>query len=160
VLWTPDLPGREHDFEGLLDPARVLGLELQSLAMREPGDLDSAFAAAGAERVDALLMLSNFLFARIARRLADAAIGNRLPMMAEVKAYAEAGGLMAYGANDLAQFRRVAVYVDRILKGAKPADLPVEQPTTFDFVINLKTAQVLGLTIPPTVTYQATELIQ
>ena len=105
-------------------------------------------------------MIRNPLHTRHQKQIADLGIKNRLPSMHETSDYVEAGGLVSYSANDAEQFRRAAYYVDRILKGAKPADLPVEQPTKFEFVINLKTAKQIGLTIPPNVLARATRLIK
>ena len=122
--------------------------------------MDAAIAALAARRPDTVVVASDpFLTARV--REVVTAIGRlRLPAMFGFKEHVTAGGLMSYGANFLDVHRRAATYVDKILKGAKPADLPVEQPTKFDFVVNLKTAQTLGLTMPPSVMQQATEVIQ
>jgi putative ABC transport system substrate-binding protein len=114
-------------------------------------------AAAGS---DALLVLPNMFFLRNAERVLGLAAEHRLPAAYDVRLFPEAGGLMSYGARVASLYRRAATYVDRILKGAKPADLPIEQPTSFDFVINLAAAQALGLTIPESVLQQATEVIQ
>jgi putative ABC transport system substrate-binding protein len=137
-----------------------LGLRLQSLEVRSPAEFDQAFAAMTREHADALVLISNALFFSHRRQLAELAVRHRLPAMFHSREYAEVGGLMAYGANGEDLYRRAAAYVDKILKGAKPADLPVEQPTAFEFVINLKTAQALGLTIPPHLLFQATEVIR
>jgi putative tryptophan/tyrosine transport system substrate-binding protein len=111
-------------------------------------------------QAQALILPPIALFGAYRARLAELALASRLPTMAADPGYAQAGGLMDYGGNILESWHRAATYVDKILKGAKPADLPVEQPTTFEFVINLKTAQGLGLTIPPTLLFQATEVIR
>jgi putative ABC transport system substrate-binding protein len=110
--------------------------------------------------VSALIMVTGGLFNRYAERIADLAIKNRLPAMNERSEYVEAGGLVSYSANDLEPFRRAAVYVDKILKGAKPADLPVEQPTKFELIFNLKTAKQIGLTIPQSVLFRADRVIK
>jgi putative ABC transport system substrate-binding protein len=160
VLWNAANPASQARFEETQEAAHVLGVRLQSLAIREPSDLDPAFEAAVRERTAALITLRDSLTLAHQAQLVEWAARQRLPAMYEDRAWTGAGGLMAYGANVPHMYRRAAYYVDRILRGTKPADLPVEQPTTFDFVINLKTAQALGLTIPPHVLLQATELIQ
>jgi len=111
-------------------------------------------------RTDAVILGETTVFIAERRRIADLAVTHRLPMMFAAKEYAEAGGLLSYGTDYLDLFRRAATYVDKILKGAKPADLPVEQPTKFELVINLKTAKALGLTIPPSLLQRADEIIQ
>jgi putative ABC transport system substrate-binding protein len=125
--------------------ARALKIQLQSLEVRGPNpDFEAAFHAAAKARVSALITVNTSLFNRYPRRIADLAIKNRLPSMYEASDFVEAGGLMSYASNDAGNFRRAAVYVDKILKGAKPADLPVEQPIKFEFVINLKTAKQIA----------------
>ena len=138
---------------------RTLGVQLQVLEIRDVADYEAAFAAAGVEQADALMMGGNIHILNRARVISLAARG-RLPAMYTNSLAVHEGGLMAYGTNALDLRRRAAIYVDKILKGTHPATLPVEQPTTFDFVINLKTAQALGLTIPQHVLLQATEVIQ
>ena len=129
--------------------ARSLGVQLQLLEARGPNEFDGAFAAMAKERVEALLVLSDVIFNSHRTRLVDLAARSRLPAAYGVRESVEAGGLMSYGPSFLDFYRRSAAYVDKILKGAKPADLPVEQPTKFELVINLKTAKALGLTVPP-----------
>ncbi len=140
--------------------ARSLGVQLQLLEARGPNEFDGAFAAMAKERVGALLVLSDVIFNSHQTRLADLAARSRLPAAYGVRESVEAGGLMSYGTSFLDLYRRSAAYVDKILKGAKPGDLPVEQPTTFELVINLKTARALGLTIPPSLLRRADEVIQ
>ena len=140
-------------------PSQTLGVRLQVLEIRDVADYEAAFAAAGAEQADALITGGGFNVRNSARVISLAA-RRRLPAMYISSRAVRDGGLMAYGANLLDLRRRAATYVDKILKGANPADLPVEQPMTFEFVINLKTAQALGLTIPHHVLIQATEVIQ
>jgi ABC-type uncharacterized transport system substrate-binding protein len=131
------------------------------LEVRGPNpDLEAAFQAANKGRASALITVRNPTLTRHQRRIAGLAIKNRLPSMFESTDYVEAGGLVSYAANYTAIFRRAAVYVDKILKGAKPADLPVEQPTKFELVINLKTAKQIGLTIPPNVLTRADRVIK
>jgi putative ABC transport system substrate-binding protein len=126
-------------------------VHLQVVELRHAEELDSAFAAMAQARADALLVVEDaLLLSRLRGRTVDLAATHRRPAMYDRRQVVEAGGLMAYGANTLDRRRRAATYVDKILKGAKPADLPVEQPTPFELVINLKTAEALGLTIPPT----------
>jgi putative ABC transport system substrate-binding protein len=140
--------------------ARVLGLELHLVEIPSADDLPTALVAIQGASPDALLMLSSPWSASKRTELAEFAVQNRLPTMFWAREHAVAGGLMAYGSNTPDQWRRAAVHVDKILKGAKPGSLPVEQPTTFDFVINLRTAQALGLSIPQHVLLQATEVLQ
>jgi len=135
-------------------------VQLQSLGVRDPGELDRAFSAMKEARAGALIVESSSMLFTSRTRLADLALRNRLPTMFAQREYAEAGGLMAYSADFLDLFRRTAAFVDKILKGAKPADLPVEQPTKWEFVINLKTAKALGLTIPQTLLQRADQVIQ
>ncbi len=135
-------------------------MTLSSVEVRGPHDFDRAFATLTAARPDALLTLSDNLTVRHRRQIVDFATTQRLPMLSEVKEFAEAGSLLTYGGSLTALNRRAATYVDKILKGAKPADLPVEQPTKFELVINLKTAEALGITIPPMLLFQADEVIR
>ena len=138
---------------------RALGVRLQTLETRNPQEIDSAFAAMTSERAGALLILPDVIFLSQRRQIAELATKRRLPSVYGVGEYAEAGGLMAYGANHIDLVRRAATYVDKILKGAKPADLPVAQPTKFDLVINLRTAKAIGLTIPPSLLQRADQII-
>ena len=140
--------------------ARSLGVQLQLLEARGPNEFDGAFAAMATERVGALLVLSDAIFNSHRTRLADLAARSRLPAAYGVRESVEAGGLMSYGPSFLDLFRRSAAYVDKILKGAKPGDLPVEQPTKIELVINLKTAKALGLTIPPSLLQRADQVIE
>src|SRR5215207_1819997 len=140
-------------------PAQVLGLHLQSLEIREPSDLEAAFEAASREHAEAISAVSPIASGQRSRVIALAA-QYRLPTMYNTAEFVREGGLMSYAPDRLAHYRRAAYYVDRILKGAKPADLPVEQPTTLEFVINLQTARALGLAIPQHVLLQATEVIE
>jgi putative ABC transport system substrate-binding protein len=140
--------------------SRERGWKLLSLEIRDAGDIEGAFRAATDARAGALLVsAAAFTFPR-ARRVAGLAARSRLPTMYELRHYVEEGGLISYGADIIDIWRRAAVFVDKILKGAKPADLPVEQPTKFELVINLKTAKALGLTIPPALLGRADEVIQ
>jgi putative ABC transport system substrate-binding protein len=140
--------------------AKSLGVVVQGVGVRGPRELDAAFVAMKRARADAVMVLETTVFFAERRRIADLALMHRLPTAAQAKEYAEAGALVSYGTDYPDLFRRSAMYVDKILKGAKPADLPVEQPTKFELVINLKTAKALGLTIPPSLLGQADEVIQ
>jgi|SoiMethySBSTD1v2_1073268.scaffolds.fasta_scaffold585185_1 ABC-type uncharacterized transport system substrate-binding protein len=154
----------EVDASGLKDyeaPADALKIQLQSLEVRGPNpDFEGAFQAAAKVRAGALITIHNFLIGRYRKRIADLAMKNRLPSMYEDSRYVEEGGLVSYAADELEVTRRAAVYVDKILKGAKPAELPVEQPTKFQFIINLKTAKQIGLTIPQRVLVRADRVIK
>ena len=140
--------------------ARVMGLVVQGVGVRGSKELDAAFAAMKRARVDAVMLAETTIFIADRRRIADLALKYRLPMTAQSKEYAEAGALVSYGTDYPDLFRRAATFVDKILKGAKPADLPVEQPTKFELIINLKTAKALGLKIPQSLLDRADEVIQ
>jgi ABC-type uncharacterized transport system substrate-binding protein len=140
--------------------ARSLNVRLQVLEARAPGDFAGAFSAMTKERAAGVIVLTSSMFYAERARIVDLAGWSRLPAIYGVKEFAEVGGLMAYGVNLGASFRRAATYVDKILKGARPADLPVEQPTKFQLVINLRTAKALGLTIPTSLLARADEVIQ
>jgi len=158
VLWTQAVASGYGQTQAA---ARTLGLQVLSLEVRGPDDLDGVLATAAGGAVDGLVVhgAATFSGAR-ARQILEFASQNHLPAMYATTEFGQAGGLLTYAPNFPAQYRRAATYVDKILKGAKPADLPVQQPTAYDFVINLKTAQAIGLTIPPSVLQQATEVIQ
>jgi putative tryptophan/tyrosine transport system substrate-binding protein len=153
-------PGTVRIAQGTQAAAGALGVPLQSLGVRDPDELERAFAAMQEARAGALIVEPSSMLFTWRTRLADLALQHRLPTVFAHRQYAEAGGLMGYGTDPSDLFRRAATFVDKILKGAKPADLPVEQPTKFAFVINLKTAKALGLTIPPTLLFQADEVIR
>jgi len=162
VLWQPGGLG-DTDKEMLREAvvaARVLGVRLQFVEARDPADIDKAFSDMITERAGALIEFSTPLFFNERGRLVDLAAKNRLPAMYSYTAYVHAGGLMSYGPDLHDMYRRAATYVDKILKGASPADLPVEQPTRFELVINLTTAKALGLTIPYTLLARADEVIE
>ena len=137
-----------------------LGIKLQSLGVQTPDDFKRVFQDATRRRTGALLVLDDFLLTRHVRQIAALTVKNRLPAIAGIAEFAEAGGLVVYGPNFPDVSRRAATYVDKILKGAKPGDLPIEQPTKFDLVVNLKTAKTLGLTIPQSLLLRADELIR
>jgi putative tryptophan/tyrosine transport system substrate-binding protein len=161
MLRDADDPSAALGFKEYEAVAPALRVQLQSLEVRGPNpNLEGAFQAAAKGRASALIAIRGFLFNRYPKQIADLAIKNRLPLMFERNEYVEAGGLMSYATNDVDQWRRAATYVDKILKGTKPADLPVEQPTKFEFVINLKTGKQIGLTIPPNVLARADKVIR
>jgi len=161
VLRDTDDPASSIAFKEYEAAAGALKIQLQSLEVQRPTpDLKAAFHTAAKGRVSALITIRNPLFSRHPKPIADLAIKNRLPSMYEGSDYVEVGGLMSYASNDAEQWRRAAYYVDRILKGTQPADLPVEQPTKFEFVINLKTAKQIGLTIPQSVLFRADKVIR
>ncbi len=163
VLWQPgfQVERTEKDqLKGADVAARALGVRLQFVEARGPADIDRAFSDMTRARAGALNVWGSSMFTTERRRLVDLAARNRLPAVYGRREYVDAGGLMSYGSNIADLFRRAATYVDKILKGAKPADLPVEQPTKFELVINLKTAKALGLTIPPSLLARADEVIQ
>jgi putative tryptophan/tyrosine transport system substrate-binding protein len=162
VLWNPANAGHTLTVRAAEVAAQALGVQLHLVEARGPEAFDRAFAAMTHAHAGALLVVGDPVFVQHRRRLAELAATNRLPTMYQIQcpAFVEAGGLLCYGPSLQDQWRRAATYVDKILKGAKPADLPVEQPMTFELVINLKTAEALGLTIPPSVLFQATEVIR
>jgi putative tryptophan/tyrosine transport system substrate-binding protein len=161
VAWLRDPGvGTGQGVNPMEETTRSLGLELLPLAVHGPGDLDSAFEAATRERADAVLMGGGPIALNEVTRVVSLAAKYRLPTIYQFKDPVVAGGLMAYGVYLPDQFRRAAYYVDRILKGAKPADLPIEQPMTFDFVVNMKTARELGISFPNEIMLQVTEVIE
>jgi len=160
VLRNPTNSGSRFPLQETEAGAKQLSIRLQTLESRSPDDLEGAFRLATRERAGALIVIVDALFISQQERISDLAIKHRLPTMFDNAQYVEAGGLISYGANLSDLFRRAAVYVDKILKGAKPADLPVEQPTKFELVINLKTAKQIGLTIPPNVLARADKVIK
>jgi len=160
LLGNPTNAGHAPQLRQAQDAARALGLRLQSLEARGPGEIDSAFAAMGREQAGAVVVLVDSMLIDQRTRIADLAARRRLPMVAWPIDYAEAGGLMAYGPSVADMFRRAATYVDRILKGAKAADLPIEQPTKFELVVNLRAAKALGLAIPQSLLLRADQVMQ
>jgi putative tryptophan/tyrosine transport system substrate-binding protein len=162
VLWQPGALGKrtEQDMlKGAEATAGALGVRLQSVEVRSPADFDRAFSDMTRARAGALIVLPSPIFSE-RRHLVDLAAKNRLPAVYTWREYVDAGGLMSYGPDLADMLRRAATYVDKILKGAKPADLPIEQPTKFELVINLKTAKALGLTIPQSLLQRADQVIE
>jgi len=159
LLRNPANPASAAQLREAEAAARALGVRLQILEARNPQEIDSAFAAMTRERAGGLVILADSIFTNQLRQIAEIAAKKRLPAIHVGTEYAEAGGLMGYSANFLDLERRAATYVDKILKGAKPGDLPVEQPTKFELVINLRTAKAIGLTIPPALLQRADQII-
>lgn len=152
---------KSSDYERYAAEARGLKLQLQSVEVRAPNlDFQSAFNDAAKARLGAMITISYSLLSRNSKRIAELAIKNRLPMMFESSQHVGAGGLVSYAAGEAESYGRAAVHVDKILEGTKPADIPVKQPMRFEFVINLKTAQQIGLTIPPEILARATRIIR
>ena len=160
LLGNPANPGTVPMVRRAQDAARASGVQLQLLEARSPSEIDRAFAAMTMERAGALIVLLDAMFADHQGRIADLAARHRLPAVYGSHEFAEAGGLMAYGSSFVDRHRRAATFVDKILKGAKPADLPIEQPNKFALAINLRAAKTLGLTIPQSVLLRADEIIQ
>jgi putative tryptophan/tyrosine transport system substrate-binding protein len=160
VLWNPTTPGNALALREAEIAARALRVELQLLEARRLNDFESAFAAMSTKRAGALLVLGDVMFTTYRVRLANLAVKSRLPAIYGSRQFVDEGGLMSYGADVLDNFRRAALYVDKILKRAKPGDLPIERSTKFELMINLKTAKALGLTIPPSVLARADQVIE
>ena len=160
VLWDPTRRTVQPMVREMERVAPAVGLQVHLMEARDATEFDDAFAAMTRAGVEALIPLPSATFERERRRLVELATQHRLPVVYENRRYVDVGGLMSYGPNLDAVTYRVAYYVDRILKGTKPADLPVEQPWKFELVVNLKTAKALGLTIPPTFLFQADEVIK
>ena len=160
VLWTPDAPSHTPGLKALEEAARPRQLQLQPVVARTGADLEGAFSAMARALAQAVLVLGTGPYMAETSRIAELAIRYRLPTCFTVRDHVEAGGLMSYGPDYSDLVRRGAIYVDKILKGAKPADLPVQQATTFELVINLKTAKALGLTIPQSLLQRADQVIE
>jgi putative ABC transport system substrate-binding protein len=160
VLWNAANPYSALVFKETQAAGRTLGIEVRSLEMRGPEDFDPAFETARRLRPDALITVEDPLTASYTTRIAEFTARQQLPSLHGIREFVAAGGLLSYGANLADLFRRAAYYVDKILNGANPADLPVQQPTKFELVLNLKTARALGLEIPSTVIIRADEVIE
>ena len=160
VLWNPVNPASSHYVTVLQDAAEKLGVRVQPQAVSDPDQFNGAFATIVAERAQALIVVVDAVTARYRERVVELAMKSRLPAMYGFREFVDAGGLIAYGVNVPYLCRRAAVYVDKIIKGAKPAELPVEQPTRFELVINVKTAKALGLTVPDNLLALADEVIE
>jgi len=160
VLSNPANPNHARMMSNVVVAAQALGVRLLIQEVSEPTEFESAFAAMANEHVGALFIFGDPMLGVHRARLADLAVKNRVPSMHTNRLHVEAGGLMSYGPSFLDLWRRAATYVDKILKGARPADLPIEQPTKFELVLNLKTAKALGLSIPPTLLARVDEVIE
>jgi putative tryptophan/tyrosine transport system substrate-binding protein len=161
VLGDPSSPSHAPGWRETESAARSLGVQLQSLEVRAPNpDFAGAFSAITRHRADALLTLSQPLIRVYRKQIVDFTTNRRMPAIFHTREFVEAGGLMSYAANDAELYRRAAIYVDKILKGANPANLPLEQPKKFEFVVNLKAAKQIGLTIPPNVLARADRVIR
>jgi len=160
VLWTSTTPGTAQELKEAELAAGAFGVKLQYLDVRDPKDIETAFRAAGKGRADSVLVLTSPVIISQRTQLAELAVKRRLPAIYDRREFVDDGGLICYGTNFADLSRRAATYVDKILKGAKPADLPVEQPIKFELVINLKAAKQIGLTIPPNVLARADKVIK
>jgi putative tryptophan/tyrosine transport system substrate-binding protein len=160
VLWDPQNPGSTQEWKESQLPARELGLQLRSMEVSSADKFEDGFKEATEARSAAVAVTLSALISSNQKRITDLAAKNRLPAIYPRGDFVASGGLMSYGADQIEPYRRAAVYVDKILKGAKPADLPVEQPTKFELMINLKTAKALGLTVPPVVLMRAEKVIK
>jgi putative ABC transport system substrate-binding protein len=160
VLWDPQDPGSAQEWKESQLPARELGLQLHSMEVSSADKVESAFNEATKARSAALAVTRSSVINRNQKRIADLAAKNRLPAIYPRGDFVDSGGLMSYGADQIEPYRRIASMVDKILKGTKPADIPVEQPTKFEFIVNLRTAKQIGLTIPPNVLVRADKVIR
>jgi putative ABC transport system substrate-binding protein len=160
ILWEERSEGSRSGVQEAQSAAKTAGLTMRSVPVRSPGEIEAGFATMVRDRAGALSIVPSPMFFSHRKRLADLAVKHRLPTVVGPREFVEAGGLIGYAADIPDLFRRAATFVDKILKGARPGDLPVEQPTKFELVINLKTAKALGLTIPQSLLLQADEVIQ
>ena len=160
ALWNPTNPAHESGLKEIKIAARTLGLQLEPWGARDAEELEKAFSTLTTQRAEALYVFPDALFDVERRRIISFAAKSRLPAMYGAREYPDAGGLISYGANVNDLCRRTAYFMDKILRGAKPADLPIEQPTKFELVVNLKTARILGLTIPSSLLLRADQVIE
>lgn len=160
AIWDPATPSHVPGMDAVQSAARTLGLRIHSVPVRNLAELEARFEAISNERADAVLVLSTPLFIGAAGQLATLALKHKLPSMFAAREHAEAGGLISYGPDRADLYRRATIYIDKILRGAKPSDLPVQQATKFELLINLQTAKRLELTIPPAMLLRANEVIQ
>jgi putative ABC transport system substrate-binding protein len=160
VLWSPNDPVHAFDWTHMQAAERTIGIRMQSIELRSAEDLDSALAGLARTRTDALVVLHNSLIREQRERILDFAAKSKTPAMYETAEYVDAGGLMAYGVTHADLFRRSASHVDKILKGAKPADIPVEQPTRLELVLNRRAATALGIAIPPALLLRADRVVE
>jgi putative tryptophan/tyrosine transport system substrate-binding protein len=160
LIWNPASESERLQFRDVMGAAATAGVTIQSIEVQTPGELPRAFSEIRSSRAQALMAIGNPINFKGREQLAEFALKHRLPSIFEEGLFVEAGGLMSYGPSFIEMFRRAATYVDKILKGAKPADLPIEQPTGFELIINWKTATALGLAIPPAVLLRADKVIR
>jgi putative ABC transport system substrate-binding protein len=160
LSWKPAGPDYASESNEIESAARAFGLQLERVEVRGPDDLENAFLAMTRAKADAFMGMTDTRLARNRKRIVKLSVTNRLPAIFQGRVFARVGGLMSYGTNRTKWRRRIAIYVDKILKGAKPGNLPVEQPTKFELVINLKTAKQIGVTIPPEILLQADKVIK
>jgi len=161
VLWNPDNPGGLPDFQATQTAAQTLRMTVQSVEAMKPADFEPAFKVVTDKQLQAVVVLTDPVTSNMAgKSIADLAIKNRLPTMCDLSEFTRSGALMSYGPSLLSMAQHSAAFIDKILKGAKPGDLPIEQPTQFELVINLKTAKALGLTIPPSLLGRADAVVQ
>lgn len=160
VLWNTANPGMALRFRETEAASRVLGVAIDSVGVQGPGDFENAFATISKHRPDALLVLADTVTVAHRRRTIEFAATSRLPAIYETRDFPDDGGLISYGISMAEHFRRAAFFVDKVLKGARPADLPVEQPSKFELIINMQTAKALGLTIPPSLLVRADQIIE
>jgi putative ABC transport system substrate-binding protein len=160
VLWNPQGAAATLNWKEIQLPARQMGVQLHSLEVRSPDDFDQALEDATRARADALFIIADPVVVTNLKRIADLAAKSRLPSIFQLSEFADAGGLVAYGPDLADMFRRAATFVDKVLKGAKPGDLPIEQPTKVELVVNLKTAKALGITVPQSVRLRADRVIE
>jgi len=160
VLWNPQGAASPMYWKEIQLPARQLGVQLHSLEIRSPTDFEKAFENAIRARADAISIMPDPVIVANLKRIADLAVKSRLPSILHIAEFADVGGLVAYGPDRSDLFRRAATFVDKILKGAKPGDLPIDQATKFELVFNLKTAKAIGLTIPPALLFRANRVIE
>jgi putative ABC transport system substrate-binding protein len=160
AIWNPSSPGKVDEWRETERAAQTLSLEAVSLPVHDLGELAGVFETARTARIDGLVAFQDQVTAQVRSEITGFALAQGYPSIHEFESWTDAGGLLSYGPNRAAMSYRAADYVDRILRGQKPADMPVEQATVFDFIINMKTAQAIGLTIPPSIQSQATEILQ
>jgi len=160
LLWNPAYPGSMTYMTATSEAARRLGVRFQSVEVRAPGELETAFAAISKARSEAVIVVGDPITFPARAQIATLAVRYRVPFVASWREWAEAGALLSYGPTSLERWRRAAVYVDKLLKGASPSELPVEQPATFELVLNLRVAKALGITVPPSIVQRADRIIE
>jgi len=160
LLWNPAYPGSMAYMTATSEAARRLGVRFQSVEVRAPGELETAFAAISKARSEGVIVAGDPITFPARAQIAMLALRYRVPFVSSWREWAEAGALLSYGPNSLERWRHAAVYVDKLLKGASPSELPVEQPTTFELVVNLRVAKELGITVPSSIVQRADRIIE